>query len=325
MNRGLFFEVRRGLLVGSCLLLGACKGPATPTPPPPPPTLIATCPANQAAVSHFGQPATVTWPDPTSEGAIPPVSYFCVPASGTPFAAGTTPVTCTALDGYNRRATCAFQVSVTTVPSLAVTRFTAFGDSLTEGKQALSARSMILFVFPGAYPEKLQQMLSARYTDQTFTVANEGLSGEKTADGVLRLPGVLASDNPEVLLLQEGANDLSSGKAEAIPDILSSLDTMIRTSQARGVRVLLANQPPQIEGSLRGGGGAPYVSTLNRELATLAQRDGLTLVDVFTPLNAAPGVNIGPDGLHLTSQGYEVMAQAFFGAIRTALETHAFR
>jgi lysophospholipase L1-like esterase len=322
-DRRLSIRLRRGLVVASCLLLGTCKSPTTPTPPPPPPELTVSCPANQSALSHFNQPVKVSWPDPTSAGGIAPVIYICAPPSGSEFTAGNSAVQCTALDAYNRRAICTFEVSVVRPPQLQVTRFVAFGDSLTEGKMSLASSPMVLFTFPEAYPSKLQGMLTARYTDQTFTVVDEGLGGEKTAEGVLRLPGVLAANHPEVLLLQEGANDLIAGLG-AIPRIISSLETMIRMAQGQGIRVYLANQPPQRAGGLRAGGAA-YVVPLNQQLVGLAQRDGVPLVDVYTALNAALDANIGWDGLHPTAQGYEVMAQAFFDSIRTTLEPRTGR
>ena len=36
--------------------------------------------------------------------------------------------------------------------------------------------------------------------------------------GVMRLPGVLSADAPQVLLLQEGANDLNGGGPTAHPE-----------------------------------------------------------------------------------------------------------
>ncbi len=322
--------VARGLVIGSCLFLSTCTSPTTPTPPPPPPppppAFTVACPANQSAVSHLNQPIAVTWPNPTSEGAVDGVSYSCSPASGTAFAPGAFSVTCSATDGLSRTASCGFQVTVTRPPQMTVTHFVAFGDSLTEGKLASQANPMILLDNPGvSYPDKLRPLLILRYTDQTFYVVNEGLGGETTELGVERLPGVLQSDNPEVLLLQEGANDLNAGQGSAaIPGIVASLDTMIRMCQARRVQVILANQPPQIPGLPRAGGAA-LVGPLNQELARLALRDNVPLVDIFTALNASVSANVGPDGLHLTPQGYQVMAQAFFDTIRNAFEPRTFR
>ncbi len=316
--------VRVGLLLGCSLFTVSCKEPPTPTPPSPPPSLALSCPGNQSVVSHFNQPVTVTWPDPTAGGGVPALTTFCAPQSGTAFAASST-VNCFVLDSYNQHAACSFQVTVVRIPQLEVTKFVAFGDSLTEGKISLQAAPILLLAGPEAYPVKLMAMLSARYADQSFSVVDEGLGGERASDGVQRLRGVLSASRPEVLLLQEGANDLNSPEgAEAIPGLVDSLDAMIRMAQALGVRTFLGNQPPQRAGGLRAG-GAPYVGPLNIRLAALAQKDGVPLVDLYSAINTAPDVNIGPDGLHLTDAGYGVMAQAFFDAIKNALESHTAR
>jgi acyl-CoA thioesterase-1 len=316
----------RVLTLGCFVATSACGGPTAPTPPPPPPLpeLSIACPARQSWVSLSGQPVTATWSAPVVTGAVDPSTTFCWPVAGTAFPVGISTVLCVVSDAASRSATCSFEVAVVRSPRLQVTKFVAFGDSLTEGKVALNAFPSVLFTLPEAYPGKLQLLLSARYLEQTFSVINEGYGGEMTSEGLARLPGVLTADRPEVLLLQEGANDLLEWLGASVPGIVSSLDQMIKLAQGRNVRVFLANQPFQVAGALRGR-GAPFVQDLNRQLVALAQRDGVPLVDVYTPTSLDPAGTIGSDGLHLTEKGYAVMAQAFFDAIRTTLEVQSVR
>jgi lysophospholipase L1-like esterase len=315
----------RRLAIGCVVGIAACGGPASPTPPPPPPPdLSIVCPAAQSFVSPFGQPVTTSWGAPFVTGASDPATVSCWPLSGSAFATGATPVTCFVIDGAGRSATCRFNVTVERPPRLPVTRFVAFGDSLTEGKVTLASLPAVLLSLPQAYPVKLQDQLTARYLEQTFLVIDEGKGGERATQGVARLPDVLASRTPEVLLLQEGANDLLAMAGGAISGIVNSLDTMIKQAQGRGVRVFLANQPAQVAAGLRGS-GAPWVVPLNDQIRALAQRDGVPLVDVYTPISLDPARTIGPDGLHLTERGYELMAQTFFDSIRTTLEIRSRR
>ena len=71
-------------------------------------------------------------------------------------------------------------------PRVRFTKFLAFGDSLTEGQATPLARPMDLHTPCGAtasecversYPAKLLERLSARYTDQTILVYNDGIGG----------------------------------------------------------------------------------------------------------------------------------------------------
>ena len=59
-----------------------------------------------------------------------------------------------------------------------------------------------------AYPAQLHNLLTPADATQLISVANEGLSGERAAQGVLRLTPSLLAGQPEVLMLFEGFNDM---------------------------------------------------------------------------------------------------------------------
>ena len=71
-----------------------------------------------------------------------------------------------------------------------------------------------------SYPTKLLALLSQRYQDQTIVVKNAGQAGEKIDEGRSRLSGVLDANDPQVLLLLEGANDLNTARGDAISTII---------------------------------------------------------------------------------------------------------
>gem|GEM_PF-4575010 len=86
-------------------------------------TPIIRCPANLAIVPPTGQTsAVVTYPAPSVSDNLPGVTVACAPVSGSTFPAGTTTVTCTAVDASGNRASCSFTVAVggpqlkTTIP-----------------------------------------------------------------------------------------------------------------------------------------------------------------------------------------------------------------
>jgi lysophospholipase L1-like esterase len=284
-----------------------------------------TCPANQQAIASQGRLPTVAFDVPVAQGGQAPVTVTCSPAPGSVFNLGDTEVTCTAADALSRTAVCSFIVAVSQPPLLAATRFVAFGDSLTEGATSPSPTILTLNL-PDSYPVKLQLLLSARYTDQTIEVLNEGCPGEfvnqssvNCPGGVQRLPGVLRNDTPQVLLLMHGANDLLQGEGAAISTIVSALKKMIILAQDRRVRVYLATLPPQDPAGSRGD-GAPYVPELNRKIAALAADKNATLVDLFNGLGGSPVGVIGVDGLHPTPAGYQMIAQIWADAIQATLE-----
>jgi len=167
-----------------------------------------------------------------------------------------------------------------------------------------------------------------RYLDQTVSMANEGWPGENVADGLTRLTSALMANNPEVLLLLHGANDLLAKPSSATTVyIASQLREMVRAArrQSPSVTVLLATFPPQTRGTIPydRGAGREFVPELNQRIAAVAQGEGLTLVDLYAgfPSNLKPF--IGVDGLHPTEQGFTLMAQTFATAIQRTFEVRA--
>jgi lysophospholipase L1-like esterase len=300
----------------------------TPTSPSPPPAqLTLTCPASQMAVSTTGEPVAVTWQGPTAQGGTPPVQTSCTHASGSAFPVGTTSVGCTAVSAAaSQSANCSFTVTVTRPPQLAVSKFMAFGDSITFGIKS-DPSGFLAYSEPEpsySYPNQLRALLGARYPGQVFLIANEGEPGEKIDVGLARLPSELALNSPDVLLLLHGANDLIGDPRLITTDYIASrLRDMVRTARARvpGIKVLLAAWPPQFIGTPpHRGAGAEFVPALNEKVRVVAQSEGATLVDLYTPMSADVKRYIGVDGLHPTPQGFTLMAETFAKVIQEKFE-----
>jgi lysophospholipase L1-like esterase len=319
---------RLGRLVATPILaMGvSCSSPASPTPAPTPiPTPAAptiTCPTDGAAQSADGSAVVVTYTAPAVTGGSTPVAVACTPTSGAPFPLGATTVSCTATDAIGRAAACGFSIRVTLTPRLRVSTLVAFGDSMTDGVIATQAPLFRLVSSPVSYPSQLQALLTARYSAQTIVVLNEGLDGESTTQGALRLPGVVSLDRPDVVLLMEGANDVEQIADQAVGLVADNMADMIRETRARGALPYLATLPPQRPGGVRA--IAPdVVPGVNARLASLAADTGVVLVDIYAAFGGVAGDLIGPDGLHPTAAGYEKIAETFYDAIVKTLEVPA--
>ena len=82
------------------------------------PTL--TLPGNQSATSDDPSGTTVSYPAPTATDLVDPdPTIVCTPASGSPFALGSTTVTCTATDDAGNTSSGSFAVDVTWVDPVA--------------------------------------------------------------------------------------------------------------------------------------------------------------------------------------------------------------
>jgi lysophospholipase L1-like esterase len=334
-------------LAAAALAAGGCGSTG---PSPVAPTIV--CPAAQMQQSPDGTAVAVHYPLPAVSGGAQPISIVCTPPSGSSFSVGSATVTCTARDARQQAASCSFGVTVTAAPKLTATKFVAFGDSITAGAREacqggtlsaeplsweldnryLRARPMFIDV-NAAYPTKLQAMLADRYTTQSTTVRNEGKAGECVAvashcladsAGETRFPMVISADAPEVMLLQEGINDINGRRRAAFADVINGLRSMIGNARGRGgITVFLGTLLPERLHACRGY-AADIIPEMNDQIRALAASENIELVDLYAAFGAdAPDTYIGPDGLHPTVEGYQLMAQTFFDAIRKKLEPAA--
>jgi lysophospholipase L1-like esterase len=316
------------------LLGGACASSTTaPTPQPQPDPLTISCPAAAVANSLDGNAVAITFADATARGGTAPVTTTCAPASGSSFPVGTNQVTCTAKDAKQVSATCSFTVMVSRVPRLSVTNIDAFGDSMTEGGvsacNSLTAppsvgpawdflRFATIADVSRSYPTRLQRIMRERYPAQTITVTNDGRSGELTGEGVDRLARtVLPQRRPQVLLLQEGANDINQEVGRGT--IVTNLRDMARRGREAGAQVFIGTLLPMRDDSCKGYQPDRIPST-NDMLRAMAAAEGFAVVDLWAAFGGIAGDLIGPDGLHPNDAGYEKMAAVFFEAIRQRFE-----
>ena len=331
-NRSLSYVRRLTAVLGLCaaaVLAAACPSPTKPTPVPPEAPVIA-CPVAQGVLSNDNAEVTVSYPKPVTTGGAAPVTTTCTPGIGASFPVGTTTVTCTATDAQSRAASCAFPVTVQPALKLNASAVLAFGDSITEGKVAslqelftLSGVGCGVFGTPTSYPSVLNSRFLAQYPTQALSATNCGWGGEEAVEGVVRLPTGLATGSYDVVLLMEGANDLSalqSGtQTNAVNVIANAIVTMIKTARS-GRTVFVGTLTPQRPGGKRAS-RPEWVQPVNDRLRTVVPQEGAVLVDTWQALGGTPDPYVDFDGLHLTVAGYAKVADAFLSAMRTKLET----
>lgn len=323
----------RGRTIGLCLTLAAlpvaCSSPVTPTPPAAAPAL--SCPVQQTVVSSDNLPTAVIFPKPTLTGGTAPVSSSCTPDIGSVFPLGTTTVTCTTLDAQQRSAACSFTVVVKPARTLSVSRVLAFGDSITEGKTAAGFTPLHLTGVgcPVAdrvtsYPHVLGASIASAYPTQTIGVTNCGFGGETAVEGIVRLPTGLSTGAFDVVLIMEGANDLSEvsqtggSQATAVDRVANSVVAMIRAARS-GRTVFVGTLTPQRVNSPKAS-RPDWIVPVNNRLRTVVPAEGAVLVDVYAALGGSPDPYIDIDGLHPTIAGHQKIAAAFFDAVRQRFE-----
>lgn len=306
----------------------SCGQTATaPTPPPPPPPPIASAPSitcpNAISITATGTTgARVSYPPPEHQGGEGAITVTCTPASDEVFAIGSTQVDCVIKDALNRSDTCHFAITVLAAPRLRLTRFMAFGDSLTTGQTVIPGTDDIeLASNPAtAYPTVLTQLLAARYTTQSFDVSNEGKPAEKSALALGRFIDAFRAHSPEAVIILEGVNDIIAAETigAGIEAAEAGVSALAADARNRHVMVFLVNLPPTKPGRRRVPISA--IQGFNDRLRVIARGEGAQLIDIFTPLSQDVGAMIDTDGLHLTPAGYRRVAETVFAALRESLE-----
>ena len=287
--------------------VASCGGKNNPNQPPPPPVDIQlACPSPIVRDATSADGTDVHFDAPTPNTGTPPFNVQCEPGSSSVFPIGETTVRCTAIGDDKAQASCTFPVTVRVARTIAKTKFVAFGDSITEG--IVSLAPLIMLDGPETYPFKLEQMLRERYLAQPVVVVNEGRGGEDTRELAQRLPSVLTTHNPEVVLLQGGINNINGLSTAAQ---VSALRTMVSAAQARGVEVIIATLLPMLPSSRQYRPTTPdKINALNTQIFGLVSQYNLGLVDLFAIFDANPQL-MGRDGLHPSAEGQTRIAQAF--------------
>jgi len=165
----------------------------------------------------------------------------------------------------------------------------AFGDSLTAGLGTPRGES---------YPDYLQRDLDQ--LGYHYRVANLGISGNTTKDGVDRLKDVLAL-NPKLVIVAFGGNDGLRGLP--IEASRKNLDQILSTLIASGAKVVIGGitLPPNF--------GPDYIRGFNETYALLAQKFHVPLLPfMLIKVYGTPG-GMQEDGMHATAQGNQQVAQ----------------
>ncbi|HHY50785.1 MAG TPA: arylesterase [Alphaproteobacteria bacterium] len=187
-------------------------------------------------------------------------------------------------------------------PSLARTlNIVAFGDSLTAGYQLPPDE---------AFPARLEAL--AREKGYDVTIANAGVSGDTTADGLARLDWSIP-DGTDGVILELGANDALRGLSPE--ESAKNLDAMITRLNERKIPVLLAGilAPPNM--------GGDYETRFNAIFGELAAKHGVPLYPFFLDGVALDGALKLDDGMHPNGAGTKVMAERFFPVFETFLKS----
>ena len=181
-------------------------------------------------------------------------------------------------------------------------RILALGDSLFAGYGLKSGES---------YPAKLEAALRARGINAR--VANAGVSGNTTADGLARLKFTLDSQEraPDLAIVGLGGNDM----LRALPpeQARANLDAILAEFGRREIPVVLMGMlaPPNL--------GSEYRQAFDTIYPALVKKHDAVLVPFFLQAVIDRPDLVQPDHLHPTAVGIERIVAATVDTVAGAL------
>lgn len=176
----------------------------------------------------------------------------------------------------------------------------ALGDSLTAGYGLEEEFS---------YPALLQRKLEAE--GYRYKVINAGVSGETTSGTLSRLEWVLTM-NPDIVVLEIGANDGLRGIDPAVPE--KNLKEMVRVLKEQNVIIVFAGM--KMVWNL----GPAYVKQFNAIYPEIADENDLIFMPFFLEDVATNRQLNLDDGLHPNEKGYEVVVENIYPYVIEAIE-----
>lgn len=162
------------------------------------------------------------------------------------------------------------------------------GDSLSTGYGLSEAP---------AWPELIEPQLQQR----GWNLYNASISGETSAGGLSRLPGLLQQHQPQLVLIELGANDGLRGLP--LTGLRKNLETMINLSQAAGAEVILAQiyLPPNY--------GQRYTQLFAQSYDTVTRSTQAELMPFLLDRVAGQSAFLQEDGLHPNAAAQPLIAE----------------
>ncbi len=148
--------------------------------------------------------------------------------------------------------------------------------------------------------------------EQPYTLVNESISGDTTAGGLARIDKILDEEQPEIVLLELGANDGLRGLSPKI--MKNNLAEMINRSKQMGAKVMLLSMriPPNY--------GKRYTDLFNNVYPELSEEMDVHLVPFILEDVVLIDGMMQRDGLHPTEKAQLKIAEKIWTYLEPVIE-----
>ena len=165
------------------------------------------------------------------------------------------------------------------IPSALAGTVLIVGDSISAGFGLNAAQGWVTLL-----QERLKQH------DPAFDVVNASISGDTSAGGLARLPGLLDRHQPRVVVIELGGNDGLRGQPPA--QLKQNLTAMTEAAKSAGAKVLILGMqlPPNY--------GQRYTRTFAQTFTEVSAEQNVAIVPfMLDGVGAVEGM-MQPDGIH---------------------------
>jgi lysophospholipase L1-like esterase len=194
-------------------------------------------------------------------------------------------------------------------PALNETRYIGFGDSITYGTINHEDHPEL------GYIPRLDALLDAILGPSE--VVNEGLGGEETSYGDLRIDTVIAIRQARYILIMEGTNDVTF--LRTVDSSIVNLRSMLGKCLSYGLLPVLATIVPRRDAKWYIPAYQELHIALNAAIRLLAVEMKVPLADMDKAFNdylpGGPEALLSEDLKHPNETGYQVMAKAWAAAV----------
>lgn len=145
-----------------------------------------------------------------------------------------------------------------------------------------------------------------------WQVVNASISGDTTDGGLRRLPQLLESHQPAIVLIELGGNDGLRGFP--IQRMRDNLSAMVQQAQARGAQVALLSMaiPPNF--------GKRYTDLFTASFEHVAESTGATLVPFILDGIATDSQLMQADGIHPTAAAQPMIVDNVYPWLEPLIE-----
>ena len=163
--------------------------------------------------------------------------------------------------------------------------------------------------------QRFDNLLESTYPIADYNTIASAVLGETAAQGYHRFDSSVAVNNPQIVILSYGTNNVGLG----LNNFSVHLEGLVNKARNLGATVFI---------NLIGPIGQPGLASwpqYNQVILSIANKYSLPVIDVLSPLSRNRGKYIYGDGIHYTPEGSAVVAQTVYNSVTPYLDGNGQR